>query len=351
MLNLRVVRGPLKDEEYAAILTEYNRLTGSKIPLEEFVHWVKESPVGPSWHGILETDEGRIVGHDVAIPMPNGTGTSGVIPAKAEYGVLHEDFRSQKVRGYETSPRPAFLVLLEQMFQKTMEFGWGPIFTSTNEKNQVFTRKVGLRAVEFRLWECLLILKPGKAAAETPNLTKWQRAAFFAAGLAHGAVWPVAASLLRGVNGIQAAGLYGRVADSAETRIAFFEDEAALKWRFLDGQYVRYAFEERDGDYLIAKRGGEGKYLRVCQFRLDAKRSVLPILGALVRQARKDGAAGVRWAVYAGEAGGDALVQQMKRSGFLCAPRKRTLMVHKQEAKYLEAGAWKVNDALFSFDP
>src|ERR1700687_1267273 len=183
MLNFRLVNGPLERAANEAILCEYNRLTKARIPINEFEHWVQDGPVGPAWHALLETDDGRLVGHTSLFPFRSGYGDPRLIPAKSEFSVLHEDFRGIKIRGFEKVSRPAFIIILDQLFRHCIALGWGPIFASTNEKNQVFTRRVGLRPVEFPLWECLLTLRPKNAARETPHLDSRQRAVLFAAGV------------------------------------------------------------------------------------------------------------------------------------------------------------------------
>jgi hypothetical protein len=348
---MRIVRAPLQDEENRAILEEYNRLTSAHIPLHEFVHWVTKSPGGAAWHAVLETEDGRIVGHTSVFPVCTANREAGLIPAKSEYSFLHEDFRKEKISGYETVGRPAFIILLDRLFQHCQEQGWGPIFASTNEKNQVFTRKVGLRPIEFPLTECLLVLRPGNAAKSTPNLTNWQRTALFAAGLAHGTIWPLAASALSSANGIRQVPVWRESLASEQRLFSFFEDLESLRWRYLDGQYVRFEIQKHPGDYVIAKRGSCTGYLRVCQSRLSSQKSFLTLFGALVREARKEKALGVRWAVYDGDPAADRLVKQMKRLGFLCARRDRIVMIHKKDEKYLDPALWRINDSLFSFDP
>jgi hypothetical protein len=351
MLKMRITRAPLALSENEVILSEYNRLTGAKIPLHEFVHWVQNSPEGPAWHAILETDEGKIVGHTSVFPVRTEYGDHKLIPAKSEYSFLHEDFRKEKISGFEAVGRPAFIILLDTLFKHCQDFGWGPIFASTNEKNQVFTRKVGLRPIEFPLWECLLVLRPGNAARETPNLSTWQRVGLFAAGLAQGTIWRVASTVLPSTSGIRHVPIEQNGVKPERQRFSFFEDSASLRWRYFDGQYLRFGFEESTADHLLAKRGSRSGYLRVCQWRLDSAESIFPILMALVREARQERALGVRWAVYDGDPASGRLVNEMKRAGFLCVRRTRTVMIHKKDETYLDPSLWRINDSLFSFDP
>lgn len=350
MLNLRLVRSPLDSAANETILKDYNRLTGARIPIEEFVHWVQDSPAGPAWHGLLETDDGRIVGHTSLFPFRTVSNDGRWTPAKSEFSVLHEDFRGVKIRGYEKAARPAFIILLDQVFKQGLAEGWGPIFASTNEKNQVFTRKVGLRPVELPLWECLMILKPAAAARETPNLVSRQRAALFVAGLGQQVV-SLPSRLIPKTGEIHCLPVKSHAVAPDRQRLSFFEDQPSLSWRYLDGQYVRFGFDSAPEDYVIAKRGSKDRYLRVLQWRLESLRSVRPLLLALIHQARSDRALGLRWAVYDNTTRSQELVQGMRSVGFLCARRTRIMMVHVQHPEFVSPAAWNMNDSLFSFDP
>jgi hypothetical protein len=100
MLNFRLVNGPLARPANEAILVEYNRLTGARIPISEFEHWVQDAPAGSAWHALLETDDGRIVGHTSLFPFRSKYGDSHLIPAKSEFSVVLEDCRGEKIRGF-----------------------------------------------------------------------------------------------------------------------------------------------------------------------------------------------------------------------------------------------------------
>lgn len=350
MLNLRLMRGPLRDEENDAILREYNRLTASRIPMDEFANWVQKSPAGPAWHAILETDEGRIVGHTSLFPFRTQYGGPELIPAKSEYSFLHEDFRKDKIRGFEKASRAAFVVLLDQLFQHCQREGWGPIFASTNEKNQAFTRRVGLQPAEFQVWECLFILRPVNAARRTPNLSQRQRAMLFGGGVLQRTLWTLARIPLAGVNGVRPIGVSDEALDPAPGQLSFFEDADSLRWRYLDRQYVRFSLAAAPSDYLIAKKGAPDRYLRVCQWRIQSPAAVRSLVVALLREAAAERAMGVRWAVYDDESS-EEITQRMRRMGFLCARRTRIVMVHKKDAEFLSPAMWKMNDSLFSFDP
>jgi hypothetical protein len=351
MLNMRIVSAPLAEEDYRAILTEYNRLTLAGIPMNEFLRWVRDSPEGPAWHALLQTDEGRIVGHTSVLPLRARYREKHLVAGMSEYSFLHEDFRKLKIRGYENISRPAFIILLDQLFQHCQKEGWGPIFASTNEKNQVFTRKVGLRPAEFPLRECLLILKPSGAARHTPNISKKQRAALYVAGLAQMSLWSIARYVLRKTNGVHAVPIGGETLWPEADRLSFYEEKESFRWRYLEEQYVHYAIAQEPRSYVVAKRGREDRFLRVCQYRLGSVDSVNSVVRKLIEQAREDKAMGIRWAVYDDGALSEEIVGRLRRLGFLCAPRVRIVMVHRDFPEYLQPAVWRMSDAHFCFDP
>jgi hypothetical protein len=318
--------------------------------MNEFVRWVADSPSGPAWHAVLETDEGAIVGHTSLFPMR--VAASGVFPLKSEYSFLLEAFRKEKIRGCEGAGRPPFIILLDKLFRHCLGEGWGPIFASTNEKNQVFTRRVGLRQIEFPLSECLLVLRPGRSARLTPNLSKWQRAGVFSAGLAHGLVWPLAARWQPIGRSVHEMELHknGFKADP-ERPLAFFEDSASLMWRYPQNQYTRFGSDASTDDYVLAKNGSPDRFLRVVQYNLKSIRSFSPLFAGLVRKALEQQALGVRWAVYDTDPMATELVSGLKKRGLICARRERIVMIHKAHEQYLETARWKMSDSLFSFDP
>jgi hypothetical protein len=350
MLNLRIVRGPLLQKENEAILAEYNRLTGAVIPISEFVHWVQNGPMGPAWHAILETDEKRIVGHTSLIPLRTPHGPPDLIPAKSEYSFTHEDFRSMPIRGYETVKRAKFLILVDQLFQHGKGLGWDPIFVSTREANHPLSRRVGCKHAEFPLWECILMHKPIGAALNTPNIRSRQRVGLFVVGISQRVIWPIL-SLKLPANGTQPVAVDAEIKEQNKAKLSFFEDTESLKWRYLEGQYVRFGFESSPDDYVIAKRGSETKYVRVVQWQLSSAKCIDAALSALTRAARQDRAIGVRWAVYDDDSMAPELVSRMRRMGFLCARRSRSLMINTNQPAFYQPSAWRVNDSLVSFDP
>jgi hypothetical protein len=351
VLNLRITRGPLEKRENEEILGEYNRLTHSAIPMNEFVHWVTSGPLGPAWHAILETDSRRIVGHTSLIPLKTSHNNPNLTPAKSEYSFTHEDFRSTPIRGFETVKRAKFLILVDQLFQHGKSLGWDPIFVSTRDANHALSRRVGCKKADFPLTECLLIRDPLGAARHTPNIERKKRGALLIAGVSQRLAWPVLSLSLSAKNGIHTVGIDAGINEPDASRLGFFDDPDSLKWRYLEGQYERFQFEKAPNDYLIAKRGSRERYVRVCQWRLSSTQSVDSVLAALVRLANRDQAIGVRWAVYDNDSMASSLVQRMRGLGFLCPRRSRTLMINTNQPSFYESIAWRVNDSLVSFDP
>jgi hypothetical protein len=351
MLNMRITRGPLAEHEYAAILFEYNRLTSADIPMNEFLRWVQGSPEGPAWHAILETDDGRIVGHTSVLPVRAGFQDKHLMSGMSEYSFLHEDFRKVKIRGAEAVSRPSFIILLDTLFQHCIKQGCEPVFASTNEKNQIFTRKVGLRPAEFPLRECLLALRPAAAAKHTPNLDSKQRTALLAVGITQKIFWTVRTPFSRRKTETHAVPIGSESLCRDLARLSFYEEKESLKWRFIPGQYILYTRNEGAPEYLIAKRGRGNRYVRVCQYRLSSADSVTSFIYELLEQTRKDNAIGIRWAVYDDGALAEGIVKKLRQLGFLCARRTRIVMIHKDFPAYLEPSAWRMSDTHFCFDP
>ncbi len=103
--------------------------------------------------------------------------------------------------------------------------------------------------------------------------------------------------------------------------------------------------------YVIAKKGSRDRFVRVCQWRLGSGQPAFTLIKSLIQIANRENALGVRWAVYGGEEIATKLVGGMRRFGFLCVPRKRTLLLSSQKRELLAADKWKLTDAMFSFDP
>jgi hypothetical protein len=349
-LTLRIVQGPLEPHENGVILSDYNRLTSSQIPMPEFLHWIQNSPEGPACHAILETDSHEIVGHQCLIPLRATCEGRRFIAAKSEYAFLREEFQANRIRGFEEWKGPKHIVAAHQLFQHCRAAGWGPFLIVNPDAARQRRGFYGFRATDFILSECLLVLRPWLAVRETPNLVRWQRVLLGLAGSVQQIGWSPINFLPAGNGRIRSVRVSGGALPNDDSGLSFFEDEESLRWRYLEGQYQRLAMDAKGEDYMIVKKGARDSYLRVCQWKLSADRQVtFSLIASLVQMAQKQKALGIRWAIYGEDAAKATLVRRLRRFGFLCASRIRTLMINANEKEFLVAGRWNLNDAMFSF--
>ena len=349
MLNLRIVRGPLLQPENEAILSEYNRHTSSEIPAQEFLHWIQKSPEGPAWHAILETENAEIVGHQCLIPFRGSYGGKRFVAAKSEYTFLREEYRATRIRGFKRSVRPIHLVAANQLLQHCQSEGWGPFLISTLPALHRWARSVGCQPTNFSVRECLLVLRPWSAARKTPNLLGWQRAVLSLTGIVQQIGWSPILFSSSHPSYVRSVRLNDRALPNNNGSLSFFEDQDSLGWRYSKDQYERLALGANGEQYLIIKEGFSGGYLRVCQWRLGSDQPSLPLITSLVRRAQEQKALGVRWAVYGDNESAKKLVQRMLRFGFLCARRRRIVLIHAKEKDLLVPEHWNLSDAMFSF--
>jgi len=351
MLNLRIIRSPLPQAENEAILSEYNQLTSAGIPMEEFLHWLQGGPEGPAWHVILETDEGEIVGHQSLIPFRGSYGGRKIVAAKSEYTFLREAFRSTKIRGFEHSSRPTHFIASKKLLDHGQAQGWGPILISTTPALHRWASSIGCSPVQVPLWECLLVLRPWDAARKTPNLDQWRRASLCAAGLFQRTIWSPSLLFPHHSNGIRPVPVGDNHVSSNRDALTFFEDQNSLQWRYLEGQYERIELSAKSHEFVILKKGSIDRYLRICQWRLDSEGPSLSSVASLVRMAQKEKALGIRWSVYGSGEPTLSFVRRVRMLGFLCARRRRTLLVRSDDERFLDGARWNLTDAMFSFDP
>lgn len=351
MVALRILRSPLTDQQNQSILDQYNHLTAVHIPMTEFIRWVQDGPAGPAWHALLETEDGQIAGHTSLIPLRATFRGMSVTAAKSEYSFVRPEFRSAKIQGFEKTARPRFLILVDQLFRHCAALGWGPFLISTTPALHKLGPRVECYPVEFPLHECLLILRGFSAARWTPNLSSWQRAGIAAAGACQAALWRTVWRASTNGNGPHSGGIDAASAEDGDGLLAFFQDKDSLRWRYVPGQYDRLTVGASHEDCVIVKNGGGERYLRVCQWRLMSSASVEYFVKGLVSLARAQKAPGVRWAVYGQEPDAQELVGNLRRLGFLCVARTRTELIHSHNQGFRTASAWKLNDAMFSFDP
>jgi len=350
-MNLRVVRGPLETEQSETVLRHYNRLTSANIPLSDYLRWVQEGPDGPAWHVLLENDASEIVGHSSVIPLRCRLDGKQILAGKSEYSFILEEYRSAKIRGFENLPKLRNAIMVQQLFQRCQAEGIRPLLISTSSARQRTLGLVECGAVTFPVSECLLVLRPWSAAKKTPNLQRWQRATLGIAGTFQTGAGLLAQGLWQASNEIRSVPIGEGVSTGNDERLRFFDDSDALKWRYPKEQYEQLAFEGRKGEHLIVKSGAPDRYLRVCQWRLGSEQPTLPLVAKLIETAQKQMALGIRWAVYGDDEGARKLSGRIRKFGFLCARRARTLLISSRQREFLSPDQWDLSDALFSFDP
>jgi hypothetical protein len=102
---------------------------------------------------------------------------------------------------------------------------------------------------------------------------------------------------------------------------------------------------------LIVKKGSGSNYLRVCQYGLGSEGlSLSSVLLNLLTAARAQHALGVRWAVYGEGETPARLTHAMRKFGFLCVQRRRTLLLYTNDRELLMPRRWDMNDSFVSFD-
>lgn len=349
MLSLQIVRGPLDAELCSAILNGYTSLTSATVTSGNFHRWMEQSPEGPALHAILRTEEGQVAGHCCLFPFPLNIGGQRTTIAKAEYFFVKENYRKEAVQGRENSVKPAALLLLEQLYRCGRELKWRPYLVSAPAEVAPLHRMAGCRKINIPLTECLLTFRPFRAAAHTPNLNTKQRVALAGVGALQRMAWAVRRKKSSEVNQVPAdAPASGLEINSG---ISLSSDTDFLHWRYSAGEFIRFQDEASRGLGVIAKRGSDRDYVRVCQSALDAKEtSWKSLLRALIRTAVEENALGVRWAVYGDGKSEKRLVGLLRKMAFLCVSRERTIYAHSLEAAYLPPASWHIEDSLFCFD-
>ena len=129
------------------------------------------------------------------------------------------------------------------------------------------------------------------------------------------------------------------------------EEKEFLDWRYPESEYFRLRHNDRPSNFVIAKKGSEKDYVRVCQYRLDGDDPPLSSLVLeLIRKSHAREALGVRWAVYTHSEAPDKPVRTMRKMGFLCVRRQRTLLIYGEHREFLEPGTWVMSDGFTTFD-
>jgi len=349
MLSLSISRGPLDETLYAAILQGYTELAHATVLPRNFRRWTQQSPSGPALHAILTAENGQVAGHCCLFPIPMELDGQRITIAKAEYFFVRSDFRKEAVHGHEKSIKPAAVLLLESLYRCGSQLGWNWYLVSAPEEVAPLHRMAGCRKVAVSLTECLLTFRPWTAAANTPNLGTRQRAALAMAGSLQRIFW----ALPRNSNG----GVREVVVDAssndkqARPGISLSSDVDFLSWRYATSEFHRLRPENSSTLGLIVKSGSSYEYLRVCQSSSDLdKQDTKRVVSALVKMALQEKSLGVRWAVYDDGTSENQLVPLLRKMGFLCIRRERTIYVRRSAAPESKSASWQLQDSLFCFD-
>src|SRR5262249_10597532 len=193
---------------------------------------------------------------------------------------------------------------------------------------------LGLDVTTLPVTEFLFVLRPLQAALKTPNLQRWQRVSLGLAGILQRSGWPRLRFLKRRGNESGPRSKKGPCPLQKNGRLSFFQESSSAQWRFLPNQYERIAHGQDDQQYVVAKAGSAHRYLRVCQWRLDEGQPIDSLVAALIERAKDKRALGVRWAVYGESEASREPSQSMRRLGFLCARRERTILVYSKDAAF-----------------
>lgn len=349
MLRLLLLRGPLPTEQKLHILAEYNRLSSNHVPLRNFERWTEQSPAGPAAHALLENEDALVVGHCCVLPLPMQSAGQPRTGGKAEYLFLNEGFRNHPVSGFEDSSKPAVLLLLERLYQFCADLEWIPILASAPKEVQVLHRMAGCKPLNFALNECLFILRPERAARLTPSVCWQQRTALFLAGAGQRLIAP----FLGGSSAVRIVPLDAPVLQENDARLnatSFSWSPEFLRWRYPPSECLRLELEGSCQGILIVKTQSEAGYFRVCQTELESPAGARSLAKELIGLARARKATGVRWAVYGESEAARRLVSELRRLGFLCAPRVRNLGVYSTGAESAEPEDWAFCDSFFAFD-
>ncbi len=348
MLSLSIVRGPLEDALNAAILQDYTDLTGATVSPQNFQRWTQESPAGPALHAILQTEDGQLAGHCCLFPIPMALGAERITIAKAEYFFVRSEFRKQAVRGPEKSIKPAAVLLLEDLYRSGSQYGWSWYLVSAPAEVAPLHRMAGCRKLSISLTECLLTFRPWMAAVNTPNVGASQRAALGMAGAVQRLFWAVPRKSNGGVRQVL---VDAECSNGAKPdRVSLPSQPEFLSWRYGTSEFLRLRPEGSQGLGLIAKRGSNREYLRVCQSSSDLeKQNTKELLNSVAEIALREKSLGVRWALYDDAVSESPLVPTLRKMGFLCARRERTIYV-RPVASELQPPGWQLQDSLFCFD-
>ncbi|MGH9736616.1 MAG: GNAT family N-acetyltransferase [Candidatus Acidiferrales bacterium] len=352
-LDLRVIVGPLSLADRTRILSQYNRLTGSRVPVQQFRRWTEQSPSGPALHALVETKDGRIAGHCALVPFALQGSAGPLTVAKEHYFFLSEEYPSQPVQNFSESKRSAAALLLEQLHLHASEQGWQSVLACVPPQLEPIHDALGYRPVDFTVRDCFFILHPIRAWRTMHKLQLATQASLFAVSAAN---WAYASCIspfqrTRGlVRRSRIVDHFGSLSRHAPHRISLSDELEFLRWRYSESSYAPLVVNDGSDGYVIAAKGTPFAFARVCQFQVPSLRSVRSIIDRLLRDARASHAVGIRWSVYGSGDEQDRLVAELRKRTFLCIPRNRRILVSSRDPELTSAANWNLSDSLFTFD-
>lgn len=350
-LQLRVIRSPLSTLERNRVLSEYNRLTGNRVAIQEFRRWTEQSPAGPAVHALLEANDGRILAHCCLLPFPLQSPGGSLTVAKEHYFFISEHYRSQPVRDFESCKKPAVALLLEQLHQRAAEVGWGPILACVPPQLEPIHEFLGCRPVDFEVRDCFFLLHPLRAWQTTHHLPIPTRISLSAASLGSQtyAAFLNAFPAHRGLVRYSRIGEDGSRSDTPSDFLTFSDDPAFLCWRYPQSFHSRLVVNGGSEGCIIVTKGSPFTYVRVSQFQAPSSRAIPALIEKLIREARGSGALGVRWSVYGHGPEQDHLVAELRKRIFFCIRRTRRVLLSGPNSETFSAKNWNLADSLFTF--
>jgi hypothetical protein len=351
-LTLRLSRGPLLPARRSALLAEYTRVTGLRVTVQNFARWAEESPDGPALHALLETRDGRLVGHCCLVPFRMQMSGRDVTVGVPRYFFVTSDYESERVRGYEVSNQSVETTILAQLYGHAASEGWGPIFVHPGHGERLFHRAAGCRTVELPVRECMFALDPAEAWRHSRTLPLNEKIGLLVAtAIQQGfsrCLMPFAGRNRR----VRSARIGEPIPSSSsrsESGLVLSEEERFLRWRYPHGMYSRLVVADASDCYVIARKGSRHQALRICQWHVSSDRYLPSLVKGLIREAVRTGSAGVHWSVYGNGAEQERIVEHLAKLHFYRISRNVRVLVYSSKEEFSAPENWSLSDSLVAF--
>jgi hypothetical protein len=352
-LRLRVIEGPLALADRTRVLSEYTRVTGNRVAVQQFRRWTEQSPSGPALHALLETPDGRLVGHCALVPFPLQGPQESITAAKEHYFFSSDEYCSQPLQDIPESQKPPLAILLEQLYARASEQGWNPILTCDPPEPRPVHDALGCRPVDLPVRDCFFVLRPIRAWQVMRHLPPCMRVKMSALAAASALYASCVLPFQHSHSSVRRARITDAINSSSgqsPTRFSLSDDPAFLFWRYPESSYSRLLVNDGRAGYAIVAKGSPFTFLRVCQFRTRSIGSLYALVESLVREARGTNALGVRWSIYGIGAEQTRMVSELRKRMFFCVPRTRRVLISSHSAELLASANWNLADSLFTFD-